>query len=214
MIVEDQRLFRDLLKRSLASVPHLNVVGDVGDGAAAVQLARKLKPDVVLMDIELGQEPNGITSGVRIKEENPNIGIVLLTTHDEKEYLSAVPLEQSQGWSYVLKQSVADLPTLVRAIEGAASGLLVLDPSVVKHLRPRPSSRINRLTPRQHEVLDLIAQGFSNDGIAQQLFLSGKAVENHIKSIYENLNIGRDEPIHPRVKAVLVYLNESSGKAL
>jgi DNA-binding NarL/FixJ family response regulator len=131
MIVEDEGLFRDMLKISLSPVPNLDVVGAVGDGNAAIESASRLDPDVILMDIELGSDPNGINAGRAIKSENPDTGIVILSSHRERQYISLIAVEESSGWSYLLKQSVSDAGALARAIEGAASGLVVMDPAVV-----------------------------------------------------------------------------------
>ncbi len=212
MIVEDEGLFRDMLRVALSNRAGLEIVGAVSDGASAVRMARELKPDVVLMDIELGTEPNGIDTGMAIKKENPKAGIVVLSLHGDKEYLSLVPAEYAEGWSYLMKQSVADLDALTRAIEGSAKGLMVLDPGLVMGLRPRAKSRVDALTQRQREVLELMAQGFSNSAVAERLHLGVKSVENYINAIYQQLGISQDEPIHPRVRAVLIYLQDSRRK--
>ena len=151
LIVEDEGLFRDMLKISLSSIPDLEVVDAVSDGGAAIEAANRLLPDVVLMDIELGSDPNGIAAGRAIKEEHRDIGMIVLSAHKEREYLSLVASDEFSGWSYLLKQSVGDANSLVRAIEGAASGLVVMDPCVVNSMKPRTGSITGRLTPRQQE---------------------------------------------------------------
>lgn len=209
MIVEDEGLFRDMLQVSLSSQPGMEVVGAFGDGTSAISTARDLAPDVILMDIELGNGPNGIEAGMRIKEENPKVGIVILSFHKEKEYIGSIPLERAGGWSYLMKRSVTDLAALTRAVEGAAAGLTVLDPALVRSLRPRPGTQLGALTSRQKEVLQFMAQGYSNAAIAQKLFIGEKSVENYINTIYQQLQITRNEPIHPRVKAVLLFIADS-----
>ena len=209
MIVEDEGLFRDMLRLSLSNHPGLTVVGAAADGTTALLLARELSPDVILMDIELGEGPNGIETGLKIREEQPDAGIVILSLHSDMEYITSLPLAQLGGWSYLKKQSVADLEALTRAVEGAAAGLMVLDPSLVNALRPKPKSSMEALTPRQREVIQLMAQGFSNPAIADRLMLGIKSVENYINAIYQHLGVGQNEPVHPRVKAVLLYLQES-----
>ena len=166
LIVEDEGLFRDMLKISLGVLPNLEVVGAASDGNAAVEMAGQLLPDVVLMDIELGCDPNGITAGQTIKEEHPEIGIIILSAHKEREYLNIMAAQEMSGWSYLMKQSVTDSESLVRAIQGAASGLVVMDPSVVDSMRPRHGSLTVGLTPRQQDVLAMMAQGFNNSAIA------------------------------------------------
>ena len=104
LIVEDEGLFRDMLKISLGSLPNLEVVGAVSDGNAAVKAADRLLPDVVLMDIELGCDPNGIAAGRAIKEQHPDIDIIILSAHKEREYLNLMAAQELSGWSYLLKQ--------------------------------------------------------------------------------------------------------------
>lgn len=114
------------------------------------------------------------------------------------------------GWSYLLKRSVSDADALVRAIESAAAGFLVLDRQLTTHAQPKPSGPLSRLTPRQREILALMAQGFTNTAIAQRLVLTEKTVENQANIIYQKLGIERGASVvHPRVKAVLLYLQDS-----
>ena len=113
LIVEDEGLFRDMLKISLGSIPNLEVVDAVSDGEAAIEAANRLLPDVVLMDIELGREPNGIAAGLAIKEENSSIGIIVLSAHREREYLSLVTKDEFAGWSYLLKQANRYRPVML-----------------------------------------------------------------------------------------------------
>ena len=208
LIVEDEGLFRDMLKISLSSFTNLNVVGAVGSGNEAMQFAKESAPDVILMDIELGTEPNGIETGRLIRTENPKVGIVILSFHKDKEYISSLPPGEASGWSYLLKQSVGDTSALGRAIEGSASGFVVLDPEVVMGLKPKQGSAIAALTPRQQEVLSLMAQGY-NSAIAEKLVLGSKSVENYINAIYQELNASQTDEVHPRVFAVLSYIRDS-----
>jgi DNA-binding NarL/FixJ family response regulator len=210
MIVEDEGLFRDMLKISLGSVPNMEVVEAVSDGNKAIETADRLHPDVILMDIELGSEPNGIAAGRAIKQEHPEIGIVILSSHRERQYLNLVAAEESSGWSYLLKQSVSDAGALARAVEGAASGLIVMDPTVVNSMKPRKGSLTAGLTPRQQEVLSMMAQGYNNAAIADKLVLGTKSVENYINAIYQELSLSHNGPLHPRVQAVLNYIKDSA----
>ena len=210
MIVEDEGLFRDMLKISLGFVPNLEVVDAVADGGTAIEAANRLEPDVILMDIELGSDPNGIAAGRVIKEQHPNMGIVILSSHRERQYLSLISAEESSGWSYLLKQSVSDAGALARAIEGAASGLVVMDPAVVNSLKLRKGSLTAGLTPRQQEVLNMMAQGYNKAAIADKLVLGTKLVENYINAIYQELSLSHNDPLHPRVQAVLTYLRYST----
>lgn len=210
-ITEDEPLFRELLLRVLAAEPEIKVVGTADDGKKSVQLARETRPDVVLMDIELPGEMDGIEAALIIKREMPETGVVILSSHSDRHYVTSLPLEDSGGWAYLLKQTVPDLGELIRAIQGSKAGMVVLDPAVLANLRPRRNSAVARLTPRQQEVLQLIAEGHNNAAIAQRLVLSEKTVETYINSIYQELNLSKEPEIHARVKATLLYL-ESSQK--
>ena len=210
LIVEDEGLFRDMLKISLGSIPSIEVVDAVSDGGAAIEAAKRSIPDVVLLDIELGSEPNGIAAGREIKEDNHKIGIIVLSAHREREYLNLITKDEYVGWSYLLKQSVSDASALVRAIEGSASGLVVMDPCVVDSMKPRCGSVTARLTPRQQEVLGMMAQGYNNAAIAEKLVLGTKSLENYINAIYQELTLSHDSSLHPRVQAVLSYIRDSA----
>ncbi len=209
LIVEDEALFSELLQRTLSGEQGMEVVGVARDGDTAVRLARETTPDAVLMDIELSGEMDGIDAALRIKEERPQTGIVILSAHNDRRYLSSLPLESNPGWSYLLKQTAPDLATVVRAIQGSISGMVMLDPAVVAGLRPRQGSAVARLTPRQYEVLELIAQGYNNAAIAQRLGLAEKSVETYINVVYQQLQLSGEKEAHARVKATLLYLKDS-----
>ena len=116
----------------------MEVVEAVSDGGAAIETAGQLQPDVVLMDIELGSEPNGIEAGKSIKQSHEDMGVIILSAHKDRQYLNMMAADEYSGWSYLLKQSVTDAGALVRAIEGATSGLVVMDPTVVNSMNPVP----------------------------------------------------------------------------
>lgn len=211
IIVEDEALFREMLHRTLESEPGLEVVGEAEDGETAIRLVDDLNPDVVLMDIELLGELDGIEAALQIKKTKPHIGIVILSVHKDRRYVTSLPLEETGGWAYLLKQTVPDLTTIIRAIEGSKAGMLVIDPAMVKSLRPKQDSALGRLTARQHEVLELIAQGFNNLAIAERLQISRKSVETYINVIYHELQLSDEPAIHARVKATLLYLEYSQS---
>jgi len=211
IIVEDEALFRELLRRTLESEPGLEVVGEAEDGETAICLAEEMNPDVVLMDIELLGELDGIEAALQIKKTRPHIGIVILSVHRDRRYITSLPLEEVGGWAYLLKQTVPDLTTIIRAIEGSKAGMLVIDPAMVKSLRPKQDSTLGKLTARQHEVLELIAQGYNNLAIAERLGISKKSVETYINNIYQELQLSDEPDIHARVKATLLYLEDSQS---
>jgi len=211
IIVEDEALFRELLRRTLSSEPGLEVVGEAEDGETAVRFADEMSPDVVLMDIELSGELDGIEAALQIKQVRPHIGIVILSVHEDRRYVTSLPLDNSGGWAYLLKQTVPDLAAIVRAIDGSKAGMLVIDPAMVRSLRPKQDSVLARLTTRQREVLELIAQGYNNSAIAERLQLSGRSVETYINAIYQELQLSNEPAIHARVRATLLYLEHSQS---
>jgi DNA-binding NarL/FixJ family response regulator len=179
------------------------------DGETAIRIAREKRPDVVLMDIELSKEMDGIEAALQIKKERPSTGIVILSAHGDRRYITNLPLDETKGWSYLLKKTVPDLATVIRAIEGSKSGMLVLDPALMKNLRPRQGSTLAGLTKRQQEVLELVAQGYNNAAIAERLSLSEKSVQTYINIIYQELHLTHEPDVHARVKATLAYLHNS-----
>jgi DNA-binding NarL/FixJ family response regulator len=216
MIVEDEALYRDMLTRVLSADPAINIVATAADGVTAIQTARRAAPDVILMDIDLGEGPTGIEAGRRIKKARPSVGIVLLSMYSDKEYLSSLTPQEAAGWSYLLKSSVSDVETLTRAVESAAAGLTVLDPAIVMALQPSPNTPLWSLTARQQEVMELMSQGHNNAAVATKLGIAEKSVENYINAIYQRLGVklgvNMDDPVNPRVKAVIAYLEQSRHK--
>jgi len=211
LIVDDEPLFRDLLRRTLSSEPTIEVTGTAGDAESAFRLIRETEPEVVLMDIELPGGMDGIEASLEVKKERPGIGIVILSAHSDRRYVTSLPLGASRGWAYLLKQTVPDLAAVVRAIEGSKAGMVVLDPAIVANLKPRQGSSVAKLTPRHQDVLELLAQGYSNAAIAQKLTLSEKSVETYINVIYQALNVSNEPGTHARVKATLLYLENSQN---
>ena len=212
LIVEDQPFFQEMLERSLSAEAGIEVVGVTHDGELAVQLAEVLEPDAVLMDIELQGEMDGIEAALNIKKHRPKTGIVILSAHRDRRFVTSLPIYENPGWAYLLKQTVADVATVVRAIQGSMNGMIIIDPSVVKGLRPREGSVLEQLTNRQREVLELIAQGYNNAGIAERLALAEKSVETYINAIYQELELSGAEAVHARVRATILYLNESQSR--
>jgi DNA-binding NarL/FixJ family response regulator/DNA-binding XRE family transcriptional regulator len=210
MLVDDEDLYRDLLRTALSQQPRLSVVGVFREADTALATGPSLQPDVAVLDIELGPGLDGIHLGLALRQSLPNVGIVLLSNHADLRFVAALHRRPITGWSYLLKQSVRDVAALRRAVEGAAEGDVVLDPRLVAGLQPRSGGPLERLTPRQLEVLALVAQGLTNAAIAQHLTLAEKSVENHLSDVYEAFGIDRREQgVHARVKAVLLYLQQS-----
>lgn len=209
ILVEDESLFRDLLRMSLAQSQSIRVVADFADGESAVAAAPAVAPRVAVLDIALGGRLNGVQVGRMLRRAHPDIGIVLLSNHCDPATLAGVPDDELAGWSYLLKQSVGDVATLTRAIEGSAAGLVVIDPQLAVRGRLKQGGAIGRLTPRQHEILALIAQGYANATIAERLGIAVKTVENQINALYGEMSIDTaDASIQPRVSAALAYLRD------
>jgi DNA-binding NarL/FixJ family response regulator len=210
VVVEDEHLYRDLLRIALGSQPGFEVVGAYADGETALAEAPALRPDVAVLDFNLAGQMNGVQLGVRLRRQLPGIGIVLLSNHELRQFIAYLPTDALGGWAYLFKRSVGDAQTLVRAVAGAASGVMVLDPRLVGALQPKPSGALANLTPRQLEILALVAQGYTNAAIAERLVLSEATVEKQTNLLYQRLDVARKgAAVHSRVQAVLIYLRES-----
>ena len=206
IIVEDEPLFRQMLHSQLDSDPDVQVVGEAATGEDAIQLADDLHPEVMLMDIELGDGMTGIEAGHTIKNKYPGTGIVLLSNHKAKQLIVA-----AGGWSYLIKRNVRDIDSLVRAIRGAAWGMLVVDPTVTEVLQPKADTALSNLLPEHLKVLELIAQGYSDVAIAKELVIDEEQVRSRLKTIIRLLGLQIDDEVDPRVSVVRVYLEQTGG---
>jgi DNA-binding NarL/FixJ family response regulator len=194
----------------LSSEQRLQIVGSTGEAAEAARIAVAERVDVALIGLDAESEQDALALAQSISANKMGPRVVFLGERPDRRTLAALPAFRAAGWSYLLRQSVSDVATLVRAIDGAAMGLVVLDPLVVESLGRR-ETRLSALTRRQIEVLSLMAKGNNNAAIARALVLEEKSVENHINAIFGQLNLSRDSAAHPRVKAVLLYLQETQG---
>jgi DNA-binding NarL/FixJ family response regulator len=210
LVVEADSLLRDMLRAVLSAETRIELIGSAGDAADAVRIASAERPDVALIGLDANSETDALAVAQAISGSRAGARVVFLGERPDRRTLAALPAFRAAGWSYLLRQSVTDVATLVRAIDGAASGLVVLDPLVVESLGRR-DTRLSALTRRQLEVLSLMAKGYNNAAIARALVLEEKSVENHINAIFGQLNLSRDDAGHPRVKAVLLYLQETLG---
>lgn len=210
VVVEDETLYLDLLTLALSHTTGLEVVGSFRAPGPALDGVPKLRPDVALLDINLRDELNGVQLAVRLRESLPHLGVVFLSHFVSPDVLDSLSDEQLAGCSYLLKRSAVHVDTLMRAIRGAVEGFVTLDPQLVSGRVARSNSRITSLSPRKRQLLDLLAQGWTNDAIAKRLYLSPKTVENHIYSLYIDLGITRDDPlINSRVRAVRMLLEST-----
>ena len=212
LIAEDEKLWSGLLSGALSKEPGIETVGWAEDGETAVKLAKELQPDAVIMDIEfVGGQMDGIEAALQIKDQRPQTGIVILSAHDERHYVTSLPLAEKPGWAYLLKQFTPDVATVVRAIRASMNGMVMLAPQVVSNLRPRKASALARLTPRQFEVLGWMAEGYNNAFIADKLTLAEKSVETYINGIYQELGLTGEPGINARVRAAILFLEESQS---
>ncbi|MDP6513236.1 MAG: response regulator transcription factor [SAR202 cluster bacterium] len=208
LVVDDQEFFTEMLTTTLSSKTDIEVVGVAHDGPGAIRLALEKSPDAVLMDIELGGTMNGLEAASAIKDSLPDTGIVILSMHNDRRYVTNLLQRDSPGWSYLLKQSLPDVETLVRAISGSIAGWPVVDPAVMANLSPREGTPVSRLTPRLSELLQCIAQGYNNAAIAEIMGITERSVEAYTSNVYRELDISGEQDIHARVKATLLYLQD------
>ncbi|MEX2627348.1 MAG: response regulator transcription factor [Ilumatobacteraceae bacterium] len=218
VVAEDSLLIREGLRTLFDHDPDVNLLATVGSLPELLAAVEAFDPAVVLTDIRM--PPTGYDEGVRAAEElartRPGIGVVVLSQFLESEFALRVFDGGAGGRAYLLKERLGDLDQLHRAIAAVANGETVLDPTVVDALiegrRRKASSVLDRLSPRELQVLELMAGGSSNSAIAVELVLSERAVEKHISSILQKLDLAADDgDVHRRVRAVLVYLSETSG---
>jgi DNA-binding NarL/FixJ family response regulator len=215
ILVEDEDLFRGMLADSIAKDPDFEVSGAYGSGDEALAQVFSTPPDVAVLDIVLGGGMNGVDLGIALRKRYPEIGIVLLSNHRNPSFLTALDPSYAVGWSYLCKRTVRDAETVRRTIQGTSLGLVVLDSELLAALRPRENSRISRLPPRRYELLQEIALGYTNAGIAARLGISVKTVENQINLLYRDLGIDTSDPtLQPRVQAVRLFLEETRSTDL
>ncbi len=212
VLAEDNVLLRDGMSRLVRGHDDLELAGACGDLPSLLALIDQEKPDVVVTDIRM--PPTGTDEGIQaashLRTEHPSIGVVVLSQYANPAYALSLLAEGSEGRAYLLKERVADVEDLLGAIREVAQGGSVIDPKVVDALvaatSPRSRSDLDRLTPREGEILGEMAQGKSNAAIAATLVLSERAVEKHTNSIFSKLGLSEERDVNRRVKAVLLYL--------
>jgi DNA-binding NarL/FixJ family response regulator len=187
-----------------------DVVGVAGDADELLRLTEARQPDVVVTDIQMPptSTDDGLLAAKAIRAAWPGIGVVVLSQFLEPHYAVGLVSEGAEGLGYLLKDRVGDLDAFTDAVRRVANGGSALDPQVVRSMvdRPRVESPIGELTPREREVLMLMAEGLSNQGIADQLVVSVAAVERHVTSIFVKLGLRPASEDHRRVLSVLTYL--------
>lgn len=209
MICEDAALLRAGLARLLDEAGH-QVAAAVGDADALQHQVTAQPPDLVLVDVRLppSQTTEGLKAALRIRREHPHVAVLVLSQYVEERYAVDLIGDGARGVGYLLKERVADVDEFIDAIDRVADGGTVIDPDVVSQLlgRRRLGNPVGSLTPREVDVLALLAEGRSNTGIADHLVLTRGAVEKHVSNIFTKLELNGTATDNRRVRAVLAYL--------
>jgi DNA-binding NarL/FixJ family response regulator len=209
VIADDAVLLREGAARLLVDAGY-EVVAQAGDAEDLLRKVRAHTPDVAIIDIRMPPDnvDDGLRAALTIREELPAVGILLLSQYVEDRYLGQLLAGGAEGVGYLLKDRVADVERFTEAVERVAAGGSVLDPEVVAQMlgRSREEGPLDSLTAREREVLGLMAEGRTNRAIAGKLFLSERAVERHVTSIFRKLDLPSGGEDHRRVLAVLAYL--------
>jgi DNA-binding NarL/FixJ family response regulator len=211
VIADDAVLLREGAARLLEEAGH-EVVAQAGDADDLLRKVRAHKPDVAIIDVRMPPDDtdDGLRASLTIRDELPDVGILLLSQYVEDRYLGQLLGSGAQGVGYLLKDRVAEVERLTEAVERIAAGGSVLDPEVVAQMlgSRQAEGPLDSLTVREREVLGLMAEGRTNRAIAGQLFVSERAVERHVTSIFGKLDLPAGEQDHRRVLAVLAYLRD------
>lgn len=209
VIAEDSVLLRAGLTRLLTEAGE-KVIAAVGDAEQLVDAVERHLPDLAVIDVRMPptQTDEGIRAAIAIRAVHPEIGILVLSQYVEERYASELLAGDTTGIGYLLKERVADVSDFIDAVRRVGSGGTALDPEVVAQLLSRSRQRdpLERLTPREREVLSLMAEGRSNTAIADALIVTDGAIEKHVRNIFTKLDLPTTEHDHRRVLAVLRWI--------
>jgi DNA-binding NarL/FixJ family response regulator len=212
VIADDAVLLREGAARLLEEAG-FEVVAQAGDAEDLLRKVRAHTPDVAIIDVRMPPEnvDDGLRAALTIRDELPDVGILMLSQYVEDRYLGELLAGGAEGVGYLLKDRLADVDRLTEAVQRVAAGGSVLDPEVVAQMlgRSREEGPLDSLTEREREVLGRMAEGRTNRAIAEELFVSERAVERHVTSIFSKLDLPAGEQDHRRVLAVLAYLRGS-----
>ena len=209
VVADDSMLLRDGLVRLLTEAD-CQVVAAVADAPSFVEAVAAHRPDVAVVDVRMppGMSNDGLRAAVEARAAQPTLGVLMLSAYIELSYADVLLSDGRGGVGYLLKDRVASLDTLVEALRTISSGGTVLDPEVVAQLLvARRTDPLQALTPREREVLALMAEGRSNAAIAERLVVSAGAVEKHVSNIFTKLDLPPADRTHRRVLAVLRWLS-------
>jgi len=216
VLAEDQYLIREALRSLLETRDDFEIAAVCEDLDSLLEAVEAERPDVVITDIRMPPKntDEGIQAAIRLRETSPEIGVVVLSQYASPTFVLALLEGGSERRAYLLKERVKDLDQLVAAIHAVAAGGSVMDPKVVEALvaanARAEDSPLNELTPRERDVLREMAEGKNNAAIAEALVLTERSVEKVIHSIFLKLGLTWETAVHKRVKAVILYLAESS----
>ena len=211
VIAEDTVLLREGLAVLLEDAGH-EVVGRAGDAATLLALVGEHAPDLAVVDVRMppGFDDEGTRAAAEIRRSHPGTAVLVLSQHIETRHVVEL-VAAGGGFGYLLKDRVLDVDDFLDAARRVSEGGSALDPQVVATLVARPSHALEELTPREREVLSLMAEGRTNGGIARQLWLTEKTIETHVRTILMKLGLPVSSDDHRRVLAVLTYLRASQG---
>ena len=211
VIADDSVLLREGIARLLEDAG-FEIVGQAGDGDELLLKVRSYSPDVAIVDIRMPptHTDEGLRAAQEIRERHPGVGVLVLSQYVESGYALELLQGNAEGVGYLLKDRVSDVKEFAAAVKRVADGGSALDPEVVSRLvgRRRGDDPLTQLTPREREVLELMAEGRSNQAIAEKMVVTLRAVEKHVTSIFGKLRLPADEQDHRRVLAVLTYLRQ------
>lgn len=214
VIAEDHYLVREGTRKLLEDSGEVTVEAAVGTATELKDAVRRMHPDAVITDIRMppGHHMEGIAAAHAIRAEHPEVGVVVLSQHADAAYALELLKHGSAGYAYLLKDRLREIGELLRALHAVAQGGSLIDPQVVETLvdkrRRSEHSPLAELTPRELEVLHAMAEGRTNKGIAERLFLSESSVEKHVAAIFGKLGLPQEAQVHRRVAAVLTFLRE------
>ena len=212
VIGEDDVLLREGIGRLLTDAG-FEVLAQTGDAEDFLRRSLAHRPDVAVVDVQMppGDEDDGLRAALELRRQRPATGILVLSAFFEEQYAVDLIGEHPEGVGYLLKERVGDVSSFVDAVKRVADGGTALDPVVVgRMLRRRGGGPLDSLTPRERDVLSEMAEGKSNHGIAESLFVTDAAVEKHVRSIFHKLGLGPTTLEHRRVRAVLTFIRASN----
>jgi DNA-binding NarL/FixJ family response regulator len=209
VIAEDSALLRAGIERILADAGH-EIVAGVPDATELLRIVNDQKPDLAILDVRMPPTftDEGIRAAALLRSQNPDAPVLVLSHYVEERYAADLIASDTKGFGYLLKDRIADVPAFLDAVRVVGAGGTVLDPEVVSQIlvRSRRRATLDALTPREQEVLQLMAEGKTNSAISAALHVSVGSAEKHIASIFTKLQLAPDDSENRRVLAVLRYL--------